>query len=39
MLEADARQNLLADLRVLVEQHGGVVTSQYVSRLYVAHKR
>jgi hypothetical protein len=38
-LDEDARNKVLADIRKLIEQHGGVVESEYISRLYVAKVR
>ena len=38
-LDEGARQKVLADIRKLIERHGGMVESEYTSRLYVARVR
>lgn len=38
-LEEDARQSVLNDIRDLIGSHGGMVESEYISRLYVARVR
>ena len=38
-LTDEARWKVLADIRELIKQHGGLVESEYVSRLYVARVR
>jgi len=38
-LEEDVRQSVLNDIRDLIGRHGGVVESDYISKLYVARVR
>ena len=38
-LTDEARRKVLADIRKLIKRHGGLVESEYVSRLYVAKVR
>ncbi len=38
-LERELRESLLAEMRGLIGERGGCVKSEYVSRLYVAHKK
>ncbi|MEN6319827.1 MAG: class I SAM-dependent methyltransferase [Syntrophaceae bacterium] len=38
-LEEDVRQSVLNDIRDLIGRHGGIVESEYISRLYVARVR